>query len=347
MYKSSDAITDSPIDQDVLCPLCNYNLRGLAEARCPECGGQFNWDELRDPAKRLHPYLFEHHPARKIWSLFRTLRGGLLPRRFWTTLLPVQPSYPKRLILYWLICTALALMSCVIQFAEHAAYSYQISKMQRPVLKLYYLGPGVSLPNGATTQATTQMTAGITQMFGSVQKYIDETFPMPPSRAFFERVAGLRFAPSPVVRLRLDNSIQSTALLVLVFLLWPWCAAGVMLLFRASMRHAAVRSIHLLRVTVYCMDILVWVAALWLAADVIRYVSGLFLPVSVRYLTYSATVAIRILAGGALLGGLILTYRLGVAMGKYLRFRHAMAMAFSVQIILTLLVLVVLKELST
>ncbi len=339
-------MTDSPIDQDVLCPLCNYNLRGLPEPRCPECGGQFNWEELRDPAKRLHPYLFEHHPDRKIWSLFRTLRGGLLPRRFWTTLLPVQPSYPKRLILYWMICAALAFMSCFTQFAIHATYLYLPTKMQRTMLKQYYLGPGVLLPNGATTRATTQQTAAITDRFGSVQNYIDVNFPMPPSKAFFERVVGLRFAPSPSARLRLVNSIQSTALLVLVVLLWPWCAAGVMLLFRASMRHAAVRSIHLLRVTVYCMDVLVWVAALWLAADVIRYVSGLFVPVSVRYLTYSTTVAIRILAGGAILGGLILTYRLGVAMSKYLRFRHAMAMAFSVQIILTLLVLVAMKFLN-
>jgi hypothetical protein len=39
---------------------------------------------------------------------------------------------------------------------------------------------------------------------------------------------------------------------------------------------------------------------------------------------------------------IVLTYRLGCAMGKYLQFRHAMAMAISVQIILGLLTMQVL-----
>ena len=30
----------------VCCPVCGYNMTGLREARCPECGGQFTVDEL-------------------------------------------------------------------------------------------------------------------------------------------------------------------------------------------------------------------------------------------------------------------------------------------------------------
>ncbi len=30
----------------VCCPTCGYNMTGLREARCPECGGQFTIDEL-------------------------------------------------------------------------------------------------------------------------------------------------------------------------------------------------------------------------------------------------------------------------------------------------------------
>jgi hypothetical protein len=30
----------------VVCPTCGYNLTGLHEARCPECGAQFTLDEL-------------------------------------------------------------------------------------------------------------------------------------------------------------------------------------------------------------------------------------------------------------------------------------------------------------
>jgi DNA-directed RNA polymerase subunit RPC12/RpoP len=30
----------------VACPTCGYNLTGLSEARCPECGTRFTLDEL-------------------------------------------------------------------------------------------------------------------------------------------------------------------------------------------------------------------------------------------------------------------------------------------------------------
>ena len=48
--------------EDIFCPLCEYNLRGLIEPRCLECGYRFEWPDLLDPRRRLHPYLFEHHP---------------------------------------------------------------------------------------------------------------------------------------------------------------------------------------------------------------------------------------------------------------------------------------------
>src|SRR5215213_6018623 len=89
---------------EILCPLCDYNLRGLIEPRCPECGFAFSWEELSDPQRRVHPYAFEHHAERNLWSFRKTLLGGLRPGRFWRTLFPTQPSRPRRLILYWLIC---------------------------------------------------------------------------------------------------------------------------------------------------------------------------------------------------------------------------------------------------
>lgn len=43
-------------DQNALvCPVCGYNLTGLSESRCPECGTKFTIDELlaRQPARSL------------------------------------------------------------------------------------------------------------------------------------------------------------------------------------------------------------------------------------------------------------------------------------------------------
>jgi hypothetical protein len=78
--------------RDLHCPLCEYNLRGLTEPRCPECGYRFQWAELIDEKLKLHPYLFEHHPRRNVRSFWKTAVGGLQPGRFWTKLHAGQPS---------------------------------------------------------------------------------------------------------------------------------------------------------------------------------------------------------------------------------------------------------------
>lgn len=104
------------VADEILCPLCDYNLRGLTEPRCPECGYQFAWRELLDINRRAHPYLFEHHPERNVWSLFRTLIGGLRPAAFWRSLHPSQPSRPRRIALYAIIC----LLPVLITFAATA-----------------------------------------------------------------------------------------------------------------------------------------------------------------------------------------------------------------------------------
>src|SRR5438477_4181330 len=91
----------SAISETIRCPLCRYDLRGLSESRCPECGYRFDWPDLLDPARREHPFLFEQHPERNIRSFLRTALTHLLPRRFWGSIRPEQPVRVRRLILYW------------------------------------------------------------------------------------------------------------------------------------------------------------------------------------------------------------------------------------------------------
>jgi hypothetical protein len=78
--------------EDLLCPLCEYNLRGLTDPRCPECGYRFDWDQLRDEKLKTHPYLFEHHPERNAWSFRKTATGCL--RRAVLAYAPPEPTLP-------------------------------------------------------------------------------------------------------------------------------------------------------------------------------------------------------------------------------------------------------------
>jgi hypothetical protein len=88
------------ISVDVFCPLCDYNLRGLIEPMCPECGSRCDWAELLDPKRRAHAFLFEHHPERNVWSFGKTLLAGLHAATFWRAIYPTQPSRPKRILIY-------------------------------------------------------------------------------------------------------------------------------------------------------------------------------------------------------------------------------------------------------
>jgi hypothetical protein len=104
-------VVDTPELRDRLdCPLCGYSLRGLAaaaqaEARCPECGYPFSWEQLLRARQHRHPYLFEHHPG--VGGFFRTLMAGLRPRRFWSSLNASHQVRPARLMIYALIVSLL------------------------------------------------------------------------------------------------------------------------------------------------------------------------------------------------------------------------------------------------
>ena len=46
VYVWRNAIGETRDSTGVVCPNCNYNLTGLTEARCPECGSTFTLDQL-------------------------------------------------------------------------------------------------------------------------------------------------------------------------------------------------------------------------------------------------------------------------------------------------------------
>jgi hypothetical protein len=100
--------------EDIRCPLCEYNLRGLTQPRCPECGYSFKWEEILDKKRRHHRYIFEHHPERNFWSFLRTFLGGFRPKKFWSELHPLQDSRPRRLAIYRVIVLVLVVIPVLI-----------------------------------------------------------------------------------------------------------------------------------------------------------------------------------------------------------------------------------------
>lgn len=111
--------TEAPPDwsaqkDDIFCPLCDYNLRGLIEPRCPACGYRFAWSDLLDAHRRIHPWLFEHHPESNIRSYLATVRAVQRPSKFWPTLHPAQPSRPGRMLAFWLVGVVLFMISFAI-----------------------------------------------------------------------------------------------------------------------------------------------------------------------------------------------------------------------------------------
>src|SRR5687768_7323276 len=157
------------IGEEVLCPLCRYNLSGLVEPRCPECGYGFSWAELLDPERRLHPYLFEHHPERNVNSFFQTMLGGLRPRRFWKSLRPSQPSNVRRLLAYGLIIQFLVLIAALLVLG--AALYVENAAARRQLLPMRPWGQNWMFPSQA-----------------AFQTWLDQAHPLPPSSQFFLQV---------------------------------------------------------------------------------------------------------------------------------------------------------------
>ena len=331
MTTSPDVVASTapgPPGDDVRCPLCDYDLRGLAEERCPECGYRFVWADISDPTRRLHRYLFEHHPERNVWSFVRTLGGGLRPRRFWTSLHPAQPSRPVRLLLYWL--AGLALLAAVVagHYALWFVQSASRAQAQRAVVVQSW-GP--------------EERHQLNREFGTFENFLDTFHPLPPSREFYRKAW--------------EEEGQFTYHFAAFWLVWPWAVVLVLvLLFRFSMRRARVRRVHVLRCALYSFDAVVWLAVVGAAALGLRALDwyGVAPPVLMRLvpaapfdtsdpIAYRPDVFTDTLFWGGLLVVALTTYRLTMAVRHYLRFDHAAATVLSAELIAgMLLVLFVL-----
>jgi hypothetical protein len=259
------------ISHDVKCPLCDYNLRGLSDPRCPECGYRFEWAAVLDPANRLHPYLFEHHPEKSVRAYLQTLIHHLLPGKFWTTLTPTHRLRPQRILLYWAIYAIVTFIPAVVAL---------IASLR------YYSG----LRSGAQGWYWTNSPDTLTQIAISREGFAIET---------------------------------ATLLLAL----YPWFSFLALMIFQQSMRRARIKPSHVLRCAIYSGDVILWYS---LAATM----AILWLP-RIPRVPQTEQLAL-LLAGGALLAGLLNAARLWVAYKRYMKFKRALAVVFASQFIVAL-----------
>ncbi len=296
--------TDGPA---IHCPLCEYDLRGLIEPRCPECGYQFVWKELLDPSRRVHPYLFEQHPNRNLWSFFRTLIGGLQPWRFWKLLQPQQPSRPRRMLYYWILCAMFPIViGGGLQIAGTVAEnSYPGSVSQRPIRFF-----------------STHWPRAITQsQFARNVRF---------------RVAGLGPAPVPdaiASLINLSDSAPSILFLGGFLICWTFLTNASLLIFGTSMLRAGVKTIHVERCVTYSFDMGFWLGLACLILLPLQF-AELIPPTELILLT---VMPVMILCSAI---------RLWAAYRNYLHFHTPFWVVLSTQVIAGLAMFTVMLELS-
>ena len=93
-----DAADDD--DDALTCPLCGYDLRGLPEDRCPECGHAFDPASLRDARRSSPAWSFEHATSHRVRAFVGTFGRSLTPWRFWRELSPASVVVPRQLAIW-------------------------------------------------------------------------------------------------------------------------------------------------------------------------------------------------------------------------------------------------------
>ena len=94
---------------DLLCPRCDYDLRGAPVARCPECGLPFRWDEVVELRSDFFEYCL---PRRRLPGVAYTWWRAMHAFTFWRW---VQLTWPVRsgpLVTYGVL---LALLTTILQ----------------------------------------------------------------------------------------------------------------------------------------------------------------------------------------------------------------------------------------
>jgi hypothetical protein len=320
MASSQATVTTDGTEPEVelACPLCGYNLRGLTDPRCPECGFAFTWAELRDAKRDQHPWLCEHATAgRRARAFMSTWLRTCRPRRFWREVTPANPVRRRALVRYWIV--AVLLMTGVIVgplLVQGGRLAIDVRRM-RANYKPVPGQPGIYYLAGTGGRLSVKYTAA--QLDASLPRVWSTSFARDVADAYLRRTGGAFVA------------------MVVVTAAWPWLTFLALMIFGESMRRAKVNKDHVLRTAVYGCDFgllmtAVAVAMFWLWDD-----RAFGRPRGRQLAELGADLAMLT----ALVCAAATTYRLTFAYGRYLRFHLPLATVLATQVIVFLTVLAV------
>ena len=286
--------------EELHCPLCDYNLRGLSQPRCPECGFQFSWQELLDAQRITHPYLFEYYPKNNIWSFRKTYWNDHFANSFWKELSPANAVRKMRLLIYWLAANLFFLVPILVPIVNQTIdNAIALNKKNIYMSKMFTSVAGGTYyqysNGGRIGRITAAQYRQLVPSFSSWD-YLRAILPNRPLNTTVD---------PPLVEL----------------LLWPWLTLASLLVFQISMRRAKIKFSHVLRCAIYGCDFGFLMAMLlgWL------WVTG--------NLNQSAGYILLVIFF------FVATNRLGQAYEYYLRFSHPVLTVAASQIVVLLAML--------
>lgn len=300
---------------DLFCPMCKYDLFGLSQPCCPECGYTFDWNELRDAKLTKHPYLFEHHPEANFKSYFQTMLHQLFQFKFWSQLKPTHQVNIRRLIVYWGVICILFVLLNVLNAANVSEHQW---------------GNLAAKHNHAVARFKASHTLWPQ---ADVQTYITENLPSPT----WSEIA--RPGVDAFVRCNFPNQLMFDILLVLTA--WPILTFLFIQIFKVSILRSGVQRGHFLRVFIYAGDHLIFVFiyfAYLIVDEAIKlalYRFGIF-NVGLKGYSWSDWTSLKDLRLLSAIWLLIFLLRVSIARHRYLRVRQALTMIAISQIILVL-----------
>lgn len=217
------------VQDETVCPRCEYNLYGLTEPRCPECGLRFTWSELRGVDFNPQSPLFENPRRPRSWTFFATVARSMIPWRFWRNLRLTHPINRRRLFEFYLICAVLIPLTGILPIVSTAFGRQYLNNIS--VNRMYALRWSTSQPKSGWLKDRVDEAGGI-------QNYLNQTFPTD----FWGNLKQF---------MRFGVTWRMVVVFLVLPLAWPIVSFFALLIFESSLKKSKPGRWHVFRCVIY------------------------------------------------------------------------------------------------